>query len=118
MSQQQIDAQTRQRVLAMELSPAQNGLNAVLFLSFGIALAKGVTLKVDNGQVGQPYSFRTGLPADSVVPLALNGAFIAILQRGTTLKIKAVADGGAEMSFSVSLRGFAAANARIAALTH
>jgi invasion protein IalB len=50
------------------------------------------------------------------VPLTFDATSMAALQKGTTLKIKAVADSGADMPFAVSLKGFGAAVARLGAL--
>ncbi|GEM_PF-1139692 len=117
MSQQQASQQGGQRVLAIEMKPTGTAFEAALFLPFGLALDKGVTLQIDEGQPSNSYRFQTCLPAGCIVPLTFDSSYVAVLQKGTSLRIKAVSDGGAETPFSVSLKGFAAAAARVAALT-
>lgn len=116
MNQQQVNQKGGQRVLALELRPAGSAFDATLFLPFGLALDKGVTLQVDGGQVTQTYRFRTCIPAGCVVPLNFDAAFMASLEKGSTLKINAVADGGTDTPLSISLKGFGAASARLGAL--
>lgn len=116
MTQQQVNQKGGQRVLALELKPAGAGFEGALFLPFGLALDKGVALQIDDGQVTQPYRFRTCLPAGCLVSLTFDAAYMTALQKGTTLKLKAVSDSGADTPFSISLKGFGAAAARLAAL--
>lgn len=116
MTQQQTTQQGGQRVLAVELKLVGANFEASLFLPFGLALEKGVTLQIDDGQVTQPYRFRTCLPAGCLVPLTFDAAYITALQKGMSLKLKAAADGGADTPFAISLKGFGTATARLAAL--
>lgn len=46
-----------------------NALAGTLILPFGLALAKGATLQVDDKAVGQPQTFCTCLPGGCIVPL-------------------------------------------------
>ena len=117
MTQQQVNQQGGQRILAAELKPAGANVEATLFLPFGLALDKGVTLQIDDGQVTQPYRFRTCLPAGCLVQLTFDAGYMTALQKGAALKIKAIADTGAEAPFSLSLKGFGAASARLTALS-
>lgn len=117
MSQQQAQKQGGQRVLAIELRHTDNGLDGVLMLPFGLSLDKGVTLQIDDGAPSASYHFRTCLPAGCVVPLSFDDAFAATLQKGTSLKVQMVADGGQPTTLAVSLKGFAAAQKRLAELS-
>ncbi|WP_234190314.1 invasion associated locus B family protein [Shinella sp. NM-101] len=117
MTQQQVNQQGGQRVLAVELRPAGANFEATLILPFGLALDKGATLQIDDGQATQPYRFRTCLPGGCLVPLTFDPAYMTALQKGSVLKIKAVADSGADTPLSISLRGFGAAAARLTALS-
>jgi invasion protein IalB len=116
MNQQQADQKNGQRVLALELAPSGSGFEAALFLPFGLMLDKGVTLQVDDGQPGGPFRFRTCLPAGCLVSLTFDDAYMTALQKGTSLKIKTVAEGGADTPFTVSLKGFGPASARLTSL--
>jgi len=118
MRQQQFSQQNRQRVLAIEIgSVANNRLDGVLVLPFGLALDAGVKLQIDDGVTGQPLRFKTCLPAGCVVPLAFDAPLTANLRKGAALKVTATADGGEASPFSISLNGFATALDRIIALS-
>ncbi len=117
LAQQQIDQQSRQRVLAVELTPAAGKAQGILILPFGLAFEKGATLQVDDGAVGQPLRFQTCIPGGCIVPVTFEGAALSGLRQGTTLKIKAASvDGNKDTTFSVSLKGFGPAFDRTAAL--
>lgn len=117
MSQQQQNAQSRQRILAIELQRAGDQLTGALVLPFGLALDSGATLQVDDANPLPVARFRTCLPAGCVAPLAFKAETVQALSRGTTLKISAVADGGKPVTMSVSLKGFSAARDRLQALS-
>jgi invasion protein IalB len=117
MQQELTVQQSGQRVLAVEVQPAGTGATGTLVLPFGIALAKGATIQIDDGAVSVPMGFRTCLPAGCVVPVSFDAATLAKLRKATALKIKVSPDGGGEDSqWSVSLKGFATAYDRTAAL--
>lgn len=117
VSQQQTQ-QNGQRVLAIELAaPSGNTVSGTLVLPFGLALNSGVTFQIDDKPAMQPMRFRTCLPAGCLVSVMFDAPKLAALRSGTSLKVKAVADGGAAMPFSISLQGFAAALDRVAALS-
>jgi len=117
VSQQQASQQTGQRILSMELSRREDGLEASLFLPFGLILNKGVTLQVDSGEASQPFPFRTCRSVGCVVPLWFDASYVAVLKQGATLKLTAIADGEVASLFTISLKGFGAAVARLNALT-
>jgi invasion protein IalB len=117
MSQQQYNAQSRQRVLAIELQRSGDQLSGALVLPFGLSLDSGVTLQVDENSALPSARFRTCLPAGCVAPLTFNAETVQALSRGTSLKISAVAEGGKPVAMSVSLKGFSAARDRLLALT-
>lgn len=108
LSQQQVDAQSRQRMLAIELGAVSDGkAEGALVLPFGLALEKGVVLRVDEGKPLPALAFRTCLPAGCVVPISFDAGMIAALRKGKELHLDAVADGGNAISFSISLAGLA-----------
>jgi len=116
MIQQQTNRETGQRVLAIELRQAEAGMNGALILPFGILLENGVTLQVDGGPVSDNLRFRTCFPTGCLVPLDFGSEFVSALVQGGQLNIATVAEGGNDISFAVSLRGFSAASSRIAEL--
>ena len=111
---QQHNQQNGQRVLAIELIPSgEDGASGTLILPFGLTLASGATLTVDDEPIGDALPFSTCLPAGCIVPLVLNASTVDRLNAGGTLKIGAAANTAASpLSFSISLQGFAAAMAR------
>lgn len=117
LSQQQVDAQSRQRMLAIELGAIADGkTQGAVVLPFGLALEKGVVLRVDEGKPLPSLAFRTCLPAGCVVPVSFDASMITALRSGKQLQLEAVADGGKPISFSISLAGLAGALDRLAEL--
>lgn len=116
LSQEQVQSQTRQRALTIELRPEGEGVKGALVLPFGLALGAGVTYQLDEGETGAPRHFRTCLPAGCLIEVAFDAGTVANLKAGDALKIKATADGGQEMAFSVSLTGFSSAYDRVVEL--
>lgn len=116
LSQEQQDNRTRQRVLAVELRPTAETGTGTLALPFGLNLAAGAILQIDEGTQSQPYPFRTCLPAGCLVSLNIDADMLEALRNGGTLKIHAEADGGNKTMFSISLKGFGGAFDRTAAL--
>ena len=114
---QQQSQQNGQRVLAMELSaPTGNAVTGTLLLPFGLALDAGVIFQVDDKPAMAPVRFRTCVPAGCLVNISFDAATIAALRAGAALNVKATADGGAAMPFSISLKGFGTALDRVTAL--
>jgi invasion protein IalB len=116
LSQEQADGQSRQRVLAVEFRPNGDLLQGTLVLPFGLALDQGVTLQIDDGAVLPPLRFRTCLPGGCIVDLSFDSETVAVLRKGTSLKVKVVADGGKETNLALSLKGFPSALDRTTAL--
>ncbi|MGO4287335.1 invasion associated locus B family protein [Bosea sp. TAB14] len=109
--------QNGQRVLTIEIgAPAGNKAGGIIVLPFGLALASGAALQIDDKPAGQPLPFRTCLPVGCVIPVSFDAPTLALLRVGGALKIKAMTDGGQDAPFSISLKGFAAALDRVAAL--
>lgn len=116
LNQQRTDAQTRQRILGIELRPATAGVEGTLVLPFGLALARGASFQIDDAPAGAPIAFRTCLPVGCVVQIAFEARTVAALRNGTVLKVATVRDGGGDMPLSISLKGFAGALDRTIAL--
>ncbi|MDB5540853.1 MAG: invasion associated locus family protein, partial [Devosia sp.] len=117
LSQEQVD-QNRQRVLAIELIPAENNtLTGTLVMPFGLVLDSGITVQLDDKPLGKPLRFRTCLPAGCILPLQLDAATTNALRAGTSLKLSGLPnDGNKPITFSISLKGFPGALSRTAAL--
>ena len=116
LSQEQADSNTRQRVVAIELKPGDNSVQGILVMPFGLALDKGIAFQIDDSAFSPVQKFRTCLPAGCLVPVSFDARTLAALRKGAQLKIKAVADGGKETPFTISLKGFPGAYDRTVAL--
>jgi invasion protein IalB len=90
--------------------------SAPLVLPFGLAVTKPATLQVDEGAT-MPLSIRTCLPIGGVVSLTFEAAAVKALKSGTVLNVKTTADNAQESAFRISLKGFASALDRTAALS-
>jgi len=117
VQQEQVDNQSRQRLIAMEVVPNGDGLLGTLILPFGLVLDSGVTFQIDDKPAMQPTRFRTCVPAGCLIPVTFDAPTLVALRAGTVLKINAVADDGAAVPFSISLQGFGAALDRAGVLS-
>jgi invasion protein IalB len=117
MSQQQRKSDTNQLVLAAEFNAVSTGeVKGTLVLPFGLRLADGVVLQVDDQPTLDALPFTTCLPAGCIVQVAFDGTMLKSLRSGTALKLTARAhDSGQNVLFGVSLKGFSAAQDRAAA---
>jgi invasion protein IalB len=117
MQQEQRAQQNGQRVLAIGLRPAGNSAEGTMVLPFGLALAKGASVQVDEGATGAPLAFSTCAPEGCVVPVNFDTKMLTALRKGTTLKVKVVPIGGGDdITLSISLKGFGSALDRTIAL--
>lgn len=115
-SQEQMHGQTRQRALAVELRPDNDGIKGTLVLPFGLSLDRGAAYQLDEGSDGGVQRFRTCLPVGCLIDIDFDAGVVASLKTGKALKVKVVADGGQEMALSISLAGFSGAYERTVAL--
>jgi invasion protein IalB len=117
LAQQQADKDSRQLVLGIELrTVALDMAEGTMVLPFGLSVDKPIGLQIDEGAV-QTTHFRTCLPVGCLVALTFDSGAVSSLKKGTMLNVKAAAEGGRETVFKVSLKGFAGAFDRTAALT-
>lgn len=114
--QQQTVPQSRQHLITVELQPMADKVVGAAILPFGLVLDRGLTLQIDDKAAGSPVRFHTCLPAGCIIPLSFEGAGLSNLRSGTVLKAKAIADGGRDADFTISLKGLAAAIDRARAL--
>ena len=117
LSQQQADKDSRQLVLGIELKAVSpDRAEGTIVLPFGLAVARPITLQVDEGP-GVTLPFRTCLPAGCLVAVTFDSTMVAALRQGTVLSIKTTAaDGIQEAGFKISLKGFASALTRTVGL--
>lgn len=118
MIQQQFQAQSNQRFLAVELKTADAGVEGAIVLPFGLNLSAGVELAIDDKPIGEKLQFRTCLPAGCVVRLAFSDNELGALSGGQTLQVKTKADSEEDLVFTVSLNGFTAAQSRLTELAN
>jgi invasion protein IalB len=119
LTQQQRKKDTNQLVLAVELTPlSTDQVKGVLLLPFGLRLADGVTLQIDDGPVSTPLPFATCLPTGCTVQVAFDTATTKALRLAKTLRLVAKAnDGGQTVLLGVSLAGFSSAYDRVLTLS-
>ncbi|QUS40502.1 invasion associated locus B family protein [Tardiphaga alba] len=119
VQQQQRHRESKQLVLAVELATGANGaVSGAFVLPFGLRLASGAVLQIDDLPVSQPIAFSTCLPVGCVVPLTFDKAAITRLRSAKALKVTAAAnEDGKAVPFAVSLNGLPAALDRLAALS-
>ena len=119
LSHQQFNKQSGQRLLAIELT-TKTGQDAAgtLALPFGLALANGISLEIDDKKLDGTLQFNTCQAVGCLVPVTFDADITPLMQNGTTLKINATAaDTTQPISFTISLNGFGSALARTADLS-
>jgi invasion protein IalB len=115
--QEQLSNQTKQRVLAIEILPGKDVLTGTLVLPFGLDLAKGAVLKVDDKLTSPVLPFQTCLPSGCLVPLQIGTEWETAMRAGTALAVNATAVSGQDAKFSISLKGLPSALDRISELS-
>lgn len=118
MRQDQSSSQTGQRMLTVELRSGADGkADGVILLPFGLDLARGAALTIDEAE-GPALSYSTCLPQGCLAPVHFDARQTAALKKGETLNLTATALSPSQpVAFKVSLKGFGAALDRIVALT-
>jgi invasion protein IalB len=117
-SQVRGNQQTGQRSFAIELRPPRDGkTEGMLVLPFGLALAAGVNLSIDDKPLGQTIPFSTCVPDGCIVPVSFPAVATDAIKNAKAMTIMATPSGNAEpVAFAVSLEGFTAAHARVSDL--
>lgn len=118
MTQIQADPKSGKRVITFEMQLPRDGARATLVVPFGLALGKGITLRVDDGEAWPTLAFSTCLPVGCLVSTGLSTAQLEKLRTGMALTVGATANGnGQALDFTVSLNGFSAAFSRLRQLS-
>lgn len=101
----------------LRLQPSGNGdAEGRMVLPLGVALAEGVTMKIDDAAETAPNPYSTCLRSGCMVPVKWSAKTVAGLKLGGTLTVTATALNGKKVGFQVSLKGFSAAFDRAAKL--
>jgi invasion protein IalB len=118
LSQVRGNQQTGQRSFAIELHPPRDGkTEGTLVLPFGLALAAGIKLTLDDKPLGQTVPFSTCIPNGCLVPVSFPTVATDAIKKAKALTITATPSGGSEpVAFAIALEGFTAAFARAAEL--
>ncbi|MEL4073175.1 invasion associated locus B family protein [Ochrobactrum sp. GPK 3] len=116
--QEQSNPQNGQRVLTAELRNGASGkVEGVILLPFGLDLAKGVSVKIDD-TVGPNLTFSSCFPQGCLAPVSFDAKQIAAIKAGTNLNVTTTALSPSQpVAFKISLKGFGSALDRITALT-
>lgn len=119
MRQVQSNKDTGQNILTVEFANATDGkLQAALLMPFGLALAQGVSVRIDDAPAGSPAAFSTCIPQGCLASVTFDIGQAAKLKTGTTLNLSATALAPPQpVALKVSLKGFSAALARVGDLT-
>jgi invasion protein IalB len=115
--QQQTEKESGQLAVGIELKAMPgDAFEGTIVLPFGVAVDKPVAFLLDDAlTMSQPY--RTCLPVGCIVAMKLDARAVAQFSKATTLTLRtATVAAGQEVTFKISLNGFASALARTAAL--
>ncbi|MGN7295104.1 invasion associated locus B family protein [Rhizobium sp. SAFR-030] len=118
VSQVQSDPKSRRPRLSVEFATSTGGrIEGALLLPFGLALANGVAISLDDAGNAQSFPFSTCLPGGCLVPIRFDAAMTEALKKGTLLHISAVMlSTGATVPMRVSLKGLPEAMQRASEL--
>ncbi len=111
--QEQLQAETRQRMLTAEMAPNGEAVAGTLILPFGLDLQRGIVLQVDENAPLPPLPFATCLPQGCVVQFGIGPDALPQFTAGAQLRIATNSYSGTATPFAVSLRGFTGALARV-----
>lgn len=109
--------QNGQRLLAVELGMRSDGAVATLLLPFGILLDPGIAPQIDDQPPLSALRFRTCLPTGCVAVFPIDTETLRKLRTGSVLRLKVTTAAQTALTFSVSLRGLAAAIDRLGTLS-
>lgn len=115
--QQQFSSQSNRRVLAVQMIPGADGLDATIVLPFGLLLAKGAVLSVDGKLTSKPQFFKTCTPSGCLIPMTVPADWEAAMRTGTSMSVTAQSVDGQDAKFAISLKGLGSSLDRIADLT-
>lgn len=108
--QVQMQQNTRKRLLAVNfVAQPEGALKGSLVMPFGLDLATGVKLRLDQGEPTPAIAFKTCMPQGCIIPIDWKAPSVQNLRVAATLNIEARSVDGTAMPLTVSLKGFSAA---------
>lgn len=118
VTQSLADQQRGQRVLTVEMEAGSEGaIGATVVLPFGLALADGVRMQIDDVSLGEASPFTVCYDYGCIADFDLDAGSAQLLGRGTNLRfVGIVADTGENIALSVSLNGLTSALERAPAV--
>jgi invasion protein IalB len=118
LSQAQGNSQTGRRVFAIELDAPRNGrAEGTVLMPLGVKLDAGAIMKLDDKTFGQGLRFSVCASQGCIAAVTLPAAGLDSMRKSQNLTIASLGLSNNEpVVFKISLKGFAAANARIAQL--
>lgn len=115
VGQYQKDYRTSRTIVAIIVTPPAEGfVKVVVLLPFGLAVTDGIRIRLDNEVAEQHGEFATCIPAGCLVSLILSAATIDAVEHADKIQIFSNGyESGSPLPFTISLRGFSAAFARL-----
>ncbi|ACA19154.1 Invasion associated locus B family protein [Methylobacterium sp. 4-46] len=118
VSQAQGDSQTGRRRFSIELRQPQNGRSeGVVLVPLGLQVEPGITFKLDDATLGKGAPFTTCVTAGCIAPISFPTVATDAMRTAVALRVTGMKQNGEAETFTVPLSGFAAAFARMAALS-
>jgi invasion protein IalB len=112
VSQSLVAAETRQRIISVNLVGGPAGPTMTLSLPHGLNLPAGVTVGVDDSEP-RTFPILTADQNGSYAEFTADDDLVNAMKRGTLLKIGVSAHGGDVVNFELSLSGFGEAVVRL-----
>ncbi|WP_158285684.1 invasion associated locus B family protein [Pseudohoeflea suaedae] len=118
MRQEQRTKNTHEIVLAAELRRNWTGdMILTLTMPFGVRLADGVTMQVDDGKLSKTMAFSTCLLVGCLSVFEIDGELETKLRNGKVLNLAVTRfEDGRSFTLPISLNGFAPASDRLGQL--
>lgn len=112
VTQSLVAAETRQRIISVNLVGGAAGPTMTLSLPHGLNLQAGVSVAVDDAASGT-FPILTADQNGSYAEFTVDNDLLNAMKRGTLLKIGVSAHGGDVVNFELSLSGFTEAVDRL-----
>jgi invasion protein IalB len=115
LSQNQRDSQTGKLLFAIALRVPRNGkTEGTILMPFGLRLAAGAVMTLDDTAFGEGLAFSTCVPEGCLLPVSFPANALDSMKEAKMLAISSLTLGNGDVvAFKISLDGFAAAIARI-----
>jgi invasion protein IalB len=118
LAQAQGNAQTGQRLFAIELAPSRNGrTEGAVLMPFGLRLESGALLKLDDRDLGQGLRFSTCTSQGCLLPISLPTVATEAMRMAQRLTVATLRlENGEVVTFNIAMAGFGQAFDRMAEL--